>query len=624
MRWYRLRKSLRYRLRKSLRYRLRKSLRLPESVLLCLLLCSSSVFAQKQYRLQVMPVDKDAAFIQNQLQLPETFNNRILCMEYVGKLPALLKTRGYVTASVDSFAAGNDTGTVWLFTGEQYKWARINTAGTDDTLLQAVGWNDKRVTNELLNFEQVYALQQRMLDYYQERGYPFARIALDSIAINGNEVSATLMTHRGPLHHIDSIKLFGKAKISKSFLQRHLSIVNGSLYKRSVLQNVSRKISELPYVQEQFPNNITMLAGSSVLNLYLQPKKSSQVNVLLGLIPAPSPNGLPQQGNKLLVTGDANILLNNALSQGETIGLIYQQLAPRSPRLNILYRHPFIFRSPLGIDFSFEMYKRDSAWLNLDVQAGVRYQLGPNQSGRIFFQHLKTNAYPDTAVLLVTRKLPVNLDVKVYNLGLQYEFNNTDYRRNPRSGNELNLLTAFGTKQIPLNNAITELKDPANPGYKFSSLYDTLKRNSYQLKLKLQAAHYFRLSKAGVLKTAINGGWLQSGNYLRNELYQVGGFKLLRGFDEESQFANRYAVATAEYRFLTGADSYFFVFADGGYTANQSIKPTIAHTYLGTGLGLNFSTPAGLFNISFAVGTRDDIPLGLKQAKIHFGYVNVF
>jgi outer membrane protein assembly factor BamA len=593
------------------------------ALLVTVLLCATA-WAQKKYALLVTPVDRDETFMRSQLAVPATFNNRIECVEYVTKLPAQLRAKGYVTASVDSLRAGNDTAMVWLFAGEQYKWARINTAGADDTVLQAVGWSDKKITNQLLNFEQVYAAQQRMLDYYQERGYPFARIVLDSIRINGNEVEATLTTSKGLLHVIDSVKLFGKVKISKPFLQRHLNILNGSIYKRSLLQNVSRKLSELPYLEEQFANNITMLAGSSVLNLYLQPKKSSQVNILLGVIPAPNPTGLAPQSSKLLITGDANILLNNPLGQGETIGLIYQQLAKGSPRLNILYRHPYVFRSPFGIDFTFEIYKRDSAWLNLDVNAGVRYNLGPNQSGRIFFQHLKTNAYPDTTLVRALKRLPDNIDVKVYNLGLQYELNTTDYRRNPRQGNELLVLTAFGTKKILLNNAITELKDAANPAFKYESLYDSVKKSTYQLKFKLQAAHYFRLTKAGVLKAGINAGLLASQNYFRNELYQVGGFKLLRGFDEESQFASRYAVATAEYRFISGADSYFFVFADGGYTLNQALKPRVTHTYLGLGVGMNFATKAGLFNISLAAGSRDDIPLGPKQAKIHFGYVNVF
>jgi hemolysin activation/secretion protein len=198
--------------------------------------------------------------------------------------------------------------------------------------------------------------------------------------------------------------------------------------------------------------------------------------------------------------------------------------------------------------------------------------------------------------------------------------NTTDYRRNPRTGNECTIIGSFGTKKIFKNSGITDIRDIS---FNYSKLYDTIKLNTYQIKLKTTAAHYIKLKKQTVLKLALQGGLLLSQNYFRNELFQIGGFKILRGFDEESQFCNQYAVATTEWRYLIGGDSYFFAFVDGAYT-NYKIQQSIQHTYIGTGLGLSFASKAGLFNISFAVGARNDIALGFRQAKLHFGYVTVF
>ena len=44
----------------------------------------------------------------------------------------------------------------------------------------------------------------------------------------------------------------------------------------------------------------------------------------------------------------------------------------------------------------------------------------------------------------------------------------------------------------------------------------------------------------------------------------------------------------------------------------------------GTGFGLNFATGAGIFNVSFAIGKRADIPVDFSATKIHFGYVSLF
>jgi hemolysin activation/secretion protein len=83
-------------------------------------------------------------------------------------------------------------------------------------------------------------------------------------------------------------------------------------------------------------------------------------------------------------------------------------------------------------------------------------------------------------------------------------------------------------------------------------------------------------------------------------------------------------VATLEYRYLVGLNSYFFVFSDGGYAENKSINIQSSNTFIGMGLGMAFETKAGIFNLSFAAGKRNDVPLDLRQSKIHLGYVTYF
>ncbi len=100
-----------------------------------------------------------------------------------------------------------------------------------------------------------------------------------------------------------------------------------------------------------------MLGSGAILNLYLQPKQSNQVDVIVGFLPANQ-----QIGGRLLLTGQATINLKNAFGTGETIGVDWQQLQSKSPRLNVLFKRPYLFHSPLGINFNFELYKRDSAF----------------------------------------------------------------------------------------------------------------------------------------------------------------------------------------------------------------------------------------------------------------------
>jgi hypothetical protein len=313
------------------------------------------------------------------------------------------------------------------------------------------------------------------------------------------------------------------------------------------------------------------------------------------------------------------------LGAGETIGLNWQQLQVKSPRLSLIYQHPYLFNSPIGLDFAFDMFRKDSTFLNVNLQLGVQYLLSTNQTGKLFMQRFQTIVNGvNKSFILQNQKLPDEADVSSLNVGVDYEFNNTDYRFNPRKGNEFRVVTTVGTKKLKKNNEILELKDPGNPSFDFGTLYDTVKLKTYQFRIRATATKYLPLGKRSTIKTALNAGMFQSGNVFRNELFQLGGYKLLRGFDEESQYLSQFVIATAEYHYLVGQNSYFYILTDGGWGRNNSQNNKINYSYFGTGLGLAFETKAGIFNLAWAIGKRNDTQFNLRQSKIHFGFVNYF
>ncbi len=574
--------------------------------------------AATQYRLNILPVDRDSLFARDSLHLQQDFRTMEACAGYIEKLPGLLLKRGYATASIDSMSMDSSQASIHLYIGDAMKWTIVRTNPADKKILEAINWHPGMLTNRVINFKDFEASRGRLLDYLENNGYPFASIRLDSITTGENGMEGYLQIDRGPLYHIDSIRNLGSASISNTFLQHYLNILNGSLYRKEKLQVISKKFTELPFLQEQQPWNLTMLGTGSILNVYLAPKKSSQVNVLVGLLPS----NAQTVGNKLLVTGEANINLRNALGNGETIGLNWQQIQVRSPRLDISFSQPYLFNSPFGVDLKFDLFKKDSSFINIGAQAGIQYAVSSNQTGSVFIQSLRTNLLTvDTFRVKNLKQLPQEADVSSINFGVNYQFFNTDYRFNPRSGNELEISATTGTKTIKKNSVIVKLSDDY---FDYNRLYDTFKLKSYQFRITAKAAHYFRLTRSSTLKTAFNGGWFQSPNIFRNELFQIGGYKLLRGFDEESIFASQYGVGTMEYRYLLGQNSFLFVFADGGITRNNSLSRNIKNSFVGGGLGMAFETKAGIFNISYAAGKRDDLKFNIRQAKIHLGYVNYF
>ena len=122
-----------------------------------------------------------------------------------------------------------------LYIGQQYKWAHINIASADPQLLAVSGWSGKLFTNKPIDFDQLKGFQENMLIHLENNGYPFAKIFLDSISLIEDSVNASLMIDKGPFYKIDSIRVYGNAKISNTFLQHYLDIPNGSVYNREKL-----------------------------------------------------------------------------------------------------------------------------------------------------------------------------------------------------------------------------------------------------------------------------------------------------------------------------------------------------------------------------------------------------
>jgi outer membrane protein assembly factor BamA len=596
-------------------------LRLPISILTFLLL-SVRLPAQNNYSLYVRCVDKDSTFIIN-TGILTSFPSKLACTQYINQLPGNLQSKGYITVSLDSVRYDSASANVVLFAGDIYKWAQIDASQVDVALLQATGWREKIFSEKPMDFAEIRSWQNRILNYLENNGYPFAKVYLDSLQMDSERVSAKLKVDKGPLYKIDSIRVYGNGKISNDYLQRYLDIRNGSTFSKEKLLRISKRIKELTYVEEEHPAKLIWLGSGSILEMYLKQKRSSHVNVLVGFLP----NNDQLSSKKLLVTGEANIRLKNAFGNGETIGLNWQQLQVKSPRLNIIYQHPYLFHSPFGLDLSFDMFRKDSTFVNINMQLGAQYILNIHQAGQLFIQRFQTilNGINPNSILQ-SHHLPAEADVSSTNVGIDYDFNNTDYRLNPVSGNEFHIIASGGSKKIKKNNLILDLKDPGDPNFDFDKLYDTVKLKTYQFRMRVTAAKYFPVGgqNRSTIKTAVNGGFFQSGNIFRNELFQIGGYKLLRGFDEESQYLSQFAIATLEYRYLVGQNSFFYVLADGGWGRNNSQNINASYTYFGTGLGLAFETKAGIFNLAWAVGKRNDTDLNLRQSKIHFGFVNYF
>ncbi len=585
-----------------------------------LFLIQSASFAGDRDTFHLTPVFLDTINDIPALAIKSVFLSKEECYNYLRELPAFLHKKGFLSASVDTVLWGEDTAKVKLFVGRSYQWLFLNVSEIDKQLLEAAGFDEKNYRQTTFSISELESFRVRVLNKLEDAGYPFASVSLDSVQVEKGLVAARLNIDRGPQYQIDSIRIYGDATISKGFLHRYLHIPPGTLYQQKKLDQISPLIKQLPYLTEEQPWQLNMLGTGSVLDLYLKNKKSSQLNGFLGFLPANDQLG----GNRMLLTGDLNIRLINSFGKGENLMLQFQQIQVQSPRLQISYQHPYVAGSAWGLDLAFDGFRKDSSFLNIRLQAGAQYAFGGNTEGKVFVQQFITTLdFIDTALIRLTKRLPAQVDQRTTFLGIDWKLSTIAGNVNPRNGVRLSLTCMGGLRNIRPNNAITSVKNNQDPSFNYASLYDSVKLRDFTFRIQAHAERYIPLGKISVLRTSLKTGFVQNRNLFRNELFQIGGLQILRGFDDESIFASYFSVLSLEYRLLTGPSSYLYAFADAGHTRNQTTSDKFK-TYAGTGFGTAFETKAGMFNVAFAVGGGAGVNMNLRQSKIHLGYINRF
>jgi outer membrane protein assembly factor BamA len=530
-----------------------------------------------------------------QLKLDSVFSESIALKKYIKDLPALLMKNGFITASIDSILETKTYTFINLFLGKRYLWKAL-TFDSSELMLQPEDQFNK------------IDLADQALKYYSNIGYPFAAIMIDSIKLLDSVATGHLKINKGNIYRIDSFRIVNKKIVSNNFIQHYAGIKSGELYNQQKIDDLNNAFSKLDFLDIIKPADVSFYNSGAVINVYVKPKKINQLNFLLGLIP-----GLDY---KFSLIGEAAIFLKNSFANGETIGFNWQQLQDRSPRLNIEFRRPYILNAAVGIDVKLNLFKKDSVYLNINISAGVSFYPKRNSELSIHVNHYSGQLLNvDTTLLKSSKKLPAAADLKYYGVGFNYKLDSRNETFNPTHGSYICISSDAGTKKLIQNNTILQLNKNE---FDYSSLYNK-HATTYQAKLQLQFEKYFQLASRSVFKTAVNSAAVFTDQYYLNELYQLGGFKLLRGFDDESIYAKQYLVATTEFRYLLTGTAYFQTFADAGFVNNKLFSK-----YFSGGIGVGLQSKNGRLNLSYAAGKQDNIPFNLKNAKIHLAFVSLF
>lgn len=512
-----------------------------------------------------------------------------------------LHEAAYLEAATDSIQYIKDTILAFVHIGPSHHWSVLQSGNVPDEYLFRSGYKQKFYSNTKFSFKELAALENAVIKYSENNGYPFAVIGLDSINLQQTYFEARLNYQSGPLIRFDTIAIIGSARVKRKYLESYLSIVPGSLYSQQKVKNLERQLRQVQYLKVAKSPEIFFSKGTAQPVLYVDVRKCNQLDGYLGFQPSSKVNG------KLLLTGEFNMNLKNLLQSGKELYVQWKRYDVQSQLLNTSYLHPRLFHSNVDVKLNFNLLKQDTSFLILDRNIAVFFGLSPASKIK-FLTGLKSNTAIGNTQL--TNVQGANNDFKYLNYGIGYTFNSLDDIFYPMTGWNIDFALTVGNKKIlnyipPINSE------------------EAIPVNSTQYGADIDIQKFFRIGRKATLLHHIQAGMIQSENLVLSDLYRIGGLKTLRGFNENNYYVSDFGIYTLEYRYFTDESSYVMLFANQGYIENK-LNNNYTDWPIGFGTGVSFSTKAGIFQFIYALGGAKDQPISLNLSKIHFGLVTRF
>ena len=548
-------------------------------------------------------------------KLNQSYKNKVEVQEALSLLILKLQKEGYVTASIDSIICDSLSCEAFLFLGKTYQLNKLNNGNLEEEVWSKLAL--KKV-GKSFQLNVIPKLEKRVLAYYENHGYPYAEIYLDSITLIDESFEAKIYVKRHELILIDTVIVHGNTKTKDKFLARYLGIQSGDEYNQGKFNAVSTKLQQLSYLQESKPPELFFTPGKVSLHVFLDKQKSNQFNLVLGVLP-----NTQLDGKKVTITGDGKLQLLNSFGVGEEIFAEFRQLKPRTQNLDISFSYPYFLNSAIGTYGSFNLYKNDSLFIEINTEVGLLYQFGGFNRLKFFYNNQTSNILnADTFAIKSSGMLPTTLDFRSNTYGAALELQKLDYVLNPRSGYNLRISGGVGLNKIKVNQSIATLQD--SQGELIQAQYDSLdlKKINYSLGFKISRFYPIKKRSAILLQSASRAYIAQ--NILSNEKFRIGGYKLLRGFDEEAIYTPYYSIFTGEFRFLLSKNSFISIFADVAIVENEIKGAGYIDIPIGFGSGLALETKGGIFSLSYALGKNLDNKIQFRNGKIHFGYISLF
>lgn len=523
------------------------------------------------------------------------------------RISTKLNSKGFFHHNLTSVVTPTDSATAKIFVNIAFGLRAVLKSlkfldGSDSLILgmRALDFSEGNPYDEI----EIQSIFIEILDELEKRGYPFAKIIINSL---GLEISADSSSSLVQLNVtldpnlkavISKIEIVGNENTSADVILREIKVKSGDIYYPENNRLLTSRLNRLRFFEPvPDPEFYFNEEKEGILKITVKETNTNNFDGIIGYIP-------PAQNEEAgYLTGLVNINMRNLFGTGRNFSFKWQQLDRNSQELDLRYLEPFLFGLPLNISPRLYQRKQDTLYVDRFVEVTADYQTGEN------FAFSATFASQSIIPTLFEKPVFTVYNSSILTGGVGLRYDTRDDPVSPVSG--INFFSSFSISNKKING-------PAEFITTNQVLQVNLKKINFDFDLFLEIFNR-NVVALGVSVREIQGDFIEESDY-----FKLGGNSTLRGYREEQFRGNRVAWSNIEYRYLISRRSYLFAFFDSGYyLVNGDVSRKIVETSAfknGYGFGMSFETGIGLLSVSYALASGE----GFSDGKIHFGIINQF
>lgn len=493
---------------------------------------------------------------------------------------------GYFDASYSKLIKTNDStyqSTFKLNTKYTSLKVSYNKDKMDENLLGAFSLD---YTDTYFNIapENLTPLLEALIENFQNTGNPFAEVQLKNIKKQDQIVLADLDIQVIEKRRLDKIIIKGYEKFPKSYTKHYLRLTS-KVFNKEEITKQTKRIDQLPFSRQIKDPELLFTKDSTTLYIYIEKVKSNFFDGFIGF------NSDEDTGN-LKLNGYLDLKLTNNLNAGEQFNILWKNDGNKQTKFLADFKIPYVFNSPIGINATLDIFKRDSLFTTVNTTFKAFYQINQNNQVHLGIQQTESNNLLDD-----------NTNTAI-----------DDYK---------SFFTTAGYTFAKRNNNYSIFQDKTIISIEgqFGTRKNDAEKNE-QTKFSFTGNYLWELNNRNFIYVNNTSEALISDAYLTNEKLRLGGIQSIRGFNENSLEATLYSTINTEYRYILSRNSYVHSIIDFTYLQDD-LTQTDVKLY-GFGFGLGIQSKSGLLKINYAVGKTDDSSIKLSESKVHISLSTSF